>query len=56
MRLGTKSDKSDPYVTAFLEDYRLLKTRVVDDDLNPVSAYSYDEHIFLTRTYILIDL
>lgn len=41
MRLGTKSDKSDPYVTAFLEDYRLLKTRVVDDDLNPVSTYSY---------------
>ena len=29
-------DKSDPYVTAFIDDYRLLKTRHYDDDLNPV--------------------
>lgn len=42
-RLGVKSlltkrkmDKSDPYVTAFIDDYRLLKTRHYDDDLNPV--------------------
>ena len=28
-------DKSDPYVSAFLEDYRLLKTRHIDDELNP---------------------
>ena len=33
---GRQRDKSDPYVTAFLEDYRLLKTRHIDDDLDPV--------------------
>ncbi|KAL7439967.1 hypothetical protein ACHAXM_012152 [Skeletonema potamos] len=32
---GRKCDKSDPYVTAFLEDYRLLKTRYIEDDLDP---------------------
>jgi phospholipase D1/2 len=32
---GRQRDKSDPYVTAFLEDYRLLKTRHIDDDLDP---------------------
>ena len=30
-----KQDKSDPYVTAFIGDYRLLKTKHIDDDLNP---------------------
>mmetsp|Transcript_26055 Transcript_26055/g.47936 ORF Transcript_26055/g.47936 Transcript_26055/m.47936 type:complete len:820 (+) Transcript_26055:453-2912(+) len=29
-------DKSDPYVMAFIDDYRLLKTKHIDDDLNPV--------------------
>ena len=53
MRMGTKSDKSDPYVTAFLEDYRLLKTRVVDDDLNPVSNYT---KMNVANTSILIDI
>ena len=33
--IGKDRDKSDPYVTAFLEDYRLLKTRHIDDDLDP---------------------
>jgi len=28
-------DKSDPYVTAFIGDYRLLKTKCIDNDLNP---------------------
>ena len=29
-------DKSDPYVEAYLDEYRLLKTRVIDDNLDPV--------------------
>ena len=42
-RLGVKSlltkrkmDKSDPYVTAFINDYRLCKTKYIDDDLDPI--------------------
>mmetsp|Transcript_3912 Transcript_3912/g.8266 ORF Transcript_3912/g.8266 Transcript_3912/m.8266 type:complete len:861 (-) Transcript_3912:135-2717(-) len=42
-RLGVTSlltkrrrDKSDPYVTAYINDYRLLKTTCHNDDLNPV--------------------
>ena len=31
-----KRDKSDPYVMAFVNDYRLLKTRHYDDELSPV--------------------
>ncbi len=31
-----KKDKSDPYVEAYLDEYRLLKTRVIDDNLDPV--------------------
>mmetsp|Transcript_13099 Transcript_13099/g.28296 ORF Transcript_13099/g.28296 Transcript_13099/m.28296 type:complete len:915 (-) Transcript_13099:135-2879(-) len=31
-----KRDKSDPYVTAFIGDYRLLKTKFMNDDLSPV--------------------
>lgn len=41
-RLGVKTlitkrtrDKSDPYVTVFIDDYRLCKTRHIDDDLDP---------------------
>ncbi|KAL7538619.1 hypothetical protein ACHAXR_008689 [Thalassiosira sp. AJA248-18] len=34
--LKRKRDKSDPYVTAFINDYRLLKTKHIDDDLDPV--------------------
>mmetsp|Transcript_34445 Transcript_34445/g.83349 ORF Transcript_34445/g.83349 Transcript_34445/m.83349 type:complete len:864 (-) Transcript_34445:285-2876(-) len=34
--LTQKMDKSDPYVMAFIDDYRLLKTQCYDDDLNPV--------------------
>ena len=30
------ADKSDPYVEAYVQDYRLLKTRCYEDDLNPV--------------------
>ena len=30
-----KMDKSDPYVTAFIGDYRLLKTKFIDDNLDP---------------------
>lgn len=48
-RLGVKSlltkrkfDKSDPYVTVFINDYRLCKTRYIDDDLDPV----FDEEFY----------
>lgn len=48
-RLGIKSlitkrkmDKSDPYVMAFIDDYRLLKTRYIDDDLDP----QFDEEFY----------
>ena len=37
-----KKDLSDPCVTAFLGDYRLLKTKHVDDDLNLV----FDEELY----------
>lgn len=37
-----KFDKSDPYVLAFLDDYRILKTRHIDDNLDPV----FDEEFF----------
>jgi len=30
-----RMDKSDPYVMAFIGQYRLLKTRYIDDDLDP---------------------
>lgn len=41
--LGMRNqDKSDPYVTAYLEDYRLLKTRHIDDDLDP----KFDEDFY----------
>ena len=30
------ADKSDPYVEAYVQNYRLLKTRCYEDDLNPV--------------------
>lgn len=39
---GRQRDLSDPYVTAFLGDYRLLKTRHIDDDLNP----KFDEEFY----------
>jgi len=35
-------DKSDPYVLAFIGDYRILKTRHINDDLNPV----FDEEFY----------
>lgn len=38
-----KKDKSDPYVNAYLEDYRLIKTRHIDDELNPV----FDEEFYV---------
>ena len=40
--IGRERDKSDPYVTAFLDDYRLLKTRHINDDLNP----KFDEDFY----------
>ena len=36
------ADKSDPYIEAFIQNYRLLKTRCHEDDLNPV----FDEEFF----------
>ena len=51
-RLGVKSlltkrkmDKSDPYVTAFINDYRLCKTKYIDDDLDPI----FDEEFYCPR-------
>jgi Ca2+-dependent lipid-binding protein len=38
-----KRDKSDPYVIANLEDYRLIKTRYIKDDLDPV----FDEEFYV---------
>jgi len=35
LRTG-KQDKSDPYVTAWIGDYRLLKTKHINSDLDPV--------------------
>jgi len=43
-----KKDLSDPYVTAWLEDYRLLKTRFVDDDLDPV----FDEEFYCPVAHV----
>ena len=37
-----KKDLSDPYVTSILGDYRLLKTKHIGDDLNPV----FDEEFY----------
>lgn len=42
MIMKRKQDKSDPYVTAFINDHRLLKTRYIDDDLNP----EFDEEFY----------
>ena len=44
----TKRDKSDPYVMAFLEDYRLLKTRHIDDNLSPI----FDEEFYCPVAHI----
>jgi len=40
--LRGKRDKSDPYVVAFIDGYRLLKTSVHNDNLDPV----FDEEFF----------
>ena len=41
-------DKSDPYVEAFLDEYRLLKTRIIDDNLDPV----YDEEFYCPVAHV----
>ena len=43
-----KRDKSDPYVVAFLEEYRLLKTRHIDDNLSPV----FDEEFYCPVAHV----
>ena len=40
--LRGKRDLSDPYVEAFIDHYRLLKTKIYNDELNPV----FDEEFF----------
>jgi phospholipase D1/2 len=40
--LRGKKDKSDPYVEAFIDEYRLLKTSIYQDNLDPV----FDEEFF----------
>jgi len=42
------SDLSDPYVTAWLEDYRLLKTRTISNDLDPV----FDEDFYCPVSHV----
>ena len=34
--LFNRRDKSDPYVEAYIDGYRLVKTSVIKDNLNPV--------------------
>ena len=43
-----KLDKSDPYVTVFIDDYRLLKTTCFDNDLNPV----FDEEFYCPVAHV----
>ena len=43
-----KMDKSDPYVMAFIGDYRLLKTRYIDNDLDPV----FDEEFYCPVAHV----
>ena len=43
-----KQDVSDPYVTAFVNNNRLMRTRHVDDDLNPV----FDEEFICPVAHI----
>jgi len=46
--LKGKIDKSDPYVEAYLDEYRLLKTRVINDDLDPI----FDEEFHCPVSHI----
>jgi phospholipase D1/2 len=51
-------DKSDPYVEAYLDEYRLLKTRVIDDNLDPVFEEEFHcpvAHIGETITFRVKD-
>lgn len=51
-------DKSDPYVEAYLDEYRLLKTRVIDDNLDPVFEEEFHcpvAHIGETITFHVKD-
>mmetsp|Transcript_12219 Transcript_12219/g.26305 ORF Transcript_12219/g.26305 Transcript_12219/m.26305 type:complete len:916 (-) Transcript_12219:216-2963(-) len=41
-------DKSDPYVVAFIGEYRLLKTRCIDNDLNP----EFNEEFFCPVAHV----
>ena len=53
-----KKDLSDPYVTAHLDKYRLLKTRHIDDDLNPYyneEFYCPVAHVAEGVTFMVMD-